>query len=303
MTVAIVGCGHVGSTTAFAILMRGITDRIVLTSRSPDRALGEAADLRHAAAFVERPAEIVAGPLEAIEGASVVVITASVPTPTNYQDRNSFAPGNVAMFGELIPAIVRHAPDAVLLIVSNPVDVMTYYAIRNSGLAPSRVIGSGTLLDSGRFRQLLSGHLGVHPDDIRAYILGEHGSSQFPALSVAVTGGQRFDNDPHLQSHFEIAKRGGEDVFALKGHTNFAIALANTMIVESILRDSRRTLPVSTLIDGYQGVRDVCLSVPAIIGRQGIIRQLRPELSLRESDMFRASAAHVRGVIEELMDR
>jgi len=296
--VAIIGCGAVGTTTAFALLIKGVAERLLLTSRSLERAEGEAADLRHASAFVERPVDIIAGPIDVIAGAGVIVITASVRLAKTAPDRRAFFAGNCELFRTLIPRIVELAPQACLVIVSNPVDLMTYAAWRWSGFPAPRVLGTGTLIDSGRFRQLLSGRLGVHPEDIRAYILGEHGDQQFPALSIAVTGGERLTADDSIRQTFNAARESGRQVMIRKGHTNFAIALATTMIVESIVRDARRTLPVSTLLNGYEGVHNVCLSIPAIVGRGGVIRALQPALSAEEGDQLRQSARDLRSMLD-----
>lgn len=295
---SIIGAGNVGATTAFAAVIRELVDDIVLVNRNRAKAEGEAADLRHASAFVSRSIHIKAGGVEETEGSDIIIMTMSVAMDAQKPDRRVLAEGNVPIFREWIPALAEASPDAVFLIVTNPVDVMTYIAWKLSGFPASRVIGAGTLIDSARFRSYLSDHLQIHPDDIRAYILGEHGETQFPALSLAVTGGRVLDADPMIESLFQRTRAAGIEVFKRKGYTNYAIAMAVTLIIESIIRDSHRTLPVSTLLTGFQGIHDVCLSVPAIVGRRGVLKQLNPTLSETESMQFKKSADTVRQVLQ-----
>lgn len=296
MKISIIGTGKVGSTLAFSLVVKGLANELVLVNRRLEIAQAEALDLVHAAAFTAEPVQIIAGDYAATENSDLVAICASVPPkPGESLSRTNLAKANAELFAkEIIPQVVRYNPDAVLLVISNPVDSMTYWAWKLSGFPPSRVMGTGTLIDSARYRSLLSAEIGIHPDDIRAYILGEHGDTQFPALSIALTGGQRIDQTARTQQLFEQTVQSGYEIVRRKGYTNYAIALASTLIIESVGHDLRRTIPVSTLVDGYQGVRDVCLSVPAIIGRAGVLRQLQPKLSEEEGEAFRRSAEAVR---------
>lgn len=294
---SIIGTGHVGATTAFAVVIRELVDTVMLVNRTREKAEAEAADLRHAAAFVGRSIHVLAGDIEDTRGSDIVVLTLSIPTRQDFKSRSELAGGNVELFRHWVPRLARASPGAVMVVVTNPVDVMTYVTWKLSGFEPSRVLGTGTLIDSGRFRSYLSDHLQIHPDDIRAYILGEHGETQFPALSVAVTGGRTIDSDPIIESLFARARAAGIEVFRRKGFTNYAIAMATAVIIESVIYDSRRTLPVSTLVNGFQGVEDLCLSVPAVIGAGGVLRILYPLLSTDEGEQFRTSAAAVREVL------
>ena len=299
----IVGTGQVGATTAFTAVIRELVDTIVLLNRTRAKAEGEAADLRHAAAFSGRSIRIVAGDIEDSRDSDVVVLTHSVPPDPNHRfNRMALAKGNVELFRHWIPLLAQASPHAILIVVTNPVDVMTYVSWKLSGFEPGRVIGTGTLIDSARFRSLLSDHLQVHPDDIRAYVLGEHGESQFAALSVAATGGRVLDSDPVIEDLFKRTRAAGVEVYKRKGYTNYGIAMATALIIESVVRDSRRTLPISTLIDGFQGVKDLCLSVPAIVGARGVLRQLNPVLSEAESEQFRQSANYVREVLDQCFE-
>ncbi len=295
---SIIGAGQVGTTTAFAAVIRELVDSIVIVNRTREKAEGEAADLRHAAAFVSRSIRIRAGEIDDTRGSDVVVLTLSTnPPPSEKLDRTALAEGNVRLFQHWVPLLAQASPNAVFVVVTNPVDVMSYVTWKLSGLPHQRVIGTGTLIDSARFRSYLSDHLQIHPDDIRAYVLGEHGESQFPALSVAATGGRTLDADPMIESLFERTRAAGVEVFKRKGYTNYGIAMATALVIESVVRDSRRTLPVSTLIRGFQGIDDLFLSIPAIVGTGGVLRTLLPTLSPTEMEQFRRSAEYVRSVL------
>ena len=312
MKLSILGTGHVGAATAFAAVLRAACTELTLVNRTRDRAEGEALDLSHAASLLPDRVTIRAGDVRDVEGSGVVVLTLSAPwDPDRHQTRLDLAADNVELFREWVPQVAEHAPDAVLLVVSNPVDVMTYHTLKLSGFGPKRVLGTGTLIDSARYRTGLSEAIGVHPDDIRAYILGEHGDTQFPLLSAAVTGGERFYESDLTRRLFERTVRGGYEVTELKGYTNWAVATATVEIVRAVAEDSRRTLPVSVLL-GAEAVRgwpglsgegepwpgEVCLSVPAVVGRGGVRRILRPALSGTEAEALRRSAAAVRAALD-----
>lgn len=298
MKISIVGVGRVGATVGFALVTKGLAQELVLVSRSRASAEAEAQDLLHASAFTSGRVAIHAGDLAATAGSDVVLMCASVPQPGAVASRDALAAGNAQLMTELAPKLGAASPECVLIVITNPVDAMTYHALRLSGLPRQRVLGSGTLVDSARFRALVSEKIGIHPDDVRAYILGEHGDSQFPALSMSMTGGMSFDHNELAAQMFERTVLAGYEIMQSKGYTNYAIALAAALIVESIKDDACRTMPVSTLIDGYCGVRDVCLSVPAVIGSGGIQRVLEPPLTADEQSAFRRSAAAVRRTIE-----
>jgi len=298
---SIFGTGHVGATIAFSLVVKGTCDEIVLVNRTQRKAEGEAADLHHAAAFVKRRILISAGDIDATTDSDVIIMCASAAVDRNGLGRSNLAQVNSVLFREWIELLVRLSPNCVLVIVTNPVDVMTYLAWQLSGLPPQRVIGTGTLIDSARFRSYLSEHLQIHPEDIRAYVLGEHGATQFPALSVAATGGASIDNDPTIAQLFERTVSSAHEIFEIKGYTNYAIALATNLLVESILNDRHYTLPVSTLLDGFEEQHNVCLSIPCVIGRAGVVRQLHPKLSPKESELFRACADKVRGEVAKII--
>lgn len=300
MKVSIIGMGRVGSTLAYTIVMKELCDELILVNRRPEVAIGDAKDLQHALPFVERQIRIDAGSPERTANSDIVIICASARTPEKMRSRRELGPPNAAIFKTLIPDIARYSPDAKLIIVTNPVDALTYLAITLSGFPPTRVLGTGTLIDSARFRSMLAAEVKIHPDDLRAYILGEHGPAQFPALSFAQAGGEAIEDNEARRRMFDQAVQAGFDVYHHKGYTNYTIALATAFIVESIAFNRRHTMPISTLIAGYQGVRDVCLSVPVVVGREGIVRVLQPELNPQEIAGFHASAAAVRESIAEI---
>lgn len=299
LRISIVGMGRVGSATAFALVVRGLAEELVLIDENVDHATGEAFDLQHASAFV-RPMDIRIGNYDATAGSDIVILCASAPV-TDSSSRLKQATPNAALIKRVVPAIARACPHAILIVVTNPVDVMTYLALKSSDFDPSRVLGTGTLIDTARFRSLLSQASAMNSDDIRAYIMGEHGDSQIPALSVASAGGVRFkEHDETVSKMFEEARQGGYRVVACKGHTSYAIAMAISVIVDAIARNSLTVLPVSVLIDGYLGVRDVCMSMPCVIGRSGVTRALPVDLSDEEAAAFRNSAEMLREIIAPL---
>lgn len=300
MKVSMIGLGHVGATLAYTIVMKGLANELVLINRNIDKARSDAQDLIHSLAFTPHRMDIYAGGMGDAKGSDVVILCVSVPWQPSYNSRFDLAPGNVKLFKELLPSLVSSCPDATFIIITNPVDVMTYCMLKITGLPAHRVMGVGTLIDSARFREYLSQEKGVHPDDIRAYVLGEHGDSQFPALSIAYAGGEHIANKIDSEEVFRQAAFSGQEIMKGKGYSNFAVSMATALIVESIFMDSLRTIPVSTLIDGYLGESDVCLSVPAIIGSKGIVRVLKPELNDEEQQAFHVCAGLIREQIDQL---
>jgi len=298
MKISIVGLGRVGSTLAFALSERNFVHELILVARNRETAIGDALDLRHAQSFVDVPTRISDGSVADTAGSDIIVICASIPMPKTMADRAMLGPGNVKLMRELLPPLARLSPDAVLVMVTNPVDVLTYYAIKFTGFPVARVVGSGTLIDSARLRHELSLELGIHSEDLRAYILGEHGNTQFAAMSCATAGGETIDDTPARRQLIERVTRTGLQIMSHKGYTNYGIALAATAIVEAIALDTKHTMPVSMAVNGFLGVNDVCLSLPAVVGRAGIERILQPRLNEAEAAAFRASAAAVKQQIE-----
>ncbi len=294
MKVALVGQGRVGSTLAYTLLVRGLADEMVLVDRDADRALGEALDLQHAEAFIGHPVKIRAGGIAETAGSDIVILCCSAPWSAAYTSRFDLGRPNLALFRELVPPLAKASPGAKVLVVTNPVDVMTYHALELTGFGPERVFGTGTLIDSARFRTLLSGSMGIHPDDVRAYVLGEHGDTQFPIFRSAVAGGSRLIGEEAAHETLREVGRAGFEVVRLKGHTNYAISMAAALVVEAVAWNTCRTMPLSVRIDGIHGVRDACLSLPVVVGSRGIARVLEPDLDGGEVEAFRRCAAVMR---------
>ena len=293
MKITVHGIGRVGSTLDYTLVLKGLCTQLTLVSRNADKARGECFDLRHATSFNPRPTRIDFGGIDASADSDIVAVCCSVPTPPDMNDRRELARGNGELFRRVIPELVEASPNAVLVILTNPVDALTHLAIRFSGLDWRRVIGAGTLVDSLRFRALLSEEVGIHTGDLRAYILGEHGNAQFPAFASAEAGGEPIEHNARRDAMFEEARSSGFAVFRAKGYTNYAIAAAAAYIIEAIAFDTKHVVPVSLLVDGFHGITDVCLSLPAVLGRAGIERVLHPRLDETEIQQLHASAEAV----------
>lgn len=302
MKITIVGTGRVGSAIAFAMTINPLASELLLVNRSLAKAEGDAMDLQHAAALQNSNIRIRAGSIADSAGSDVIIFTASAPLPelAKTKSRLDMAEGNLEVVRQWLLPMAEASPEAILIMVTNPVDAMTYAAIRLTGFPPSRVIGTGTLVDSVRYRSLLSAELEIHSEDIRAYILGEHGDTQFAAHSIAMTGGERFYPSDISRRLFEQTVNMGYEVYRRKGHTCYGIALATMLILDSIAYDLRHTMPVSIHVDGYLDVHNVCLSLPAVIGRSGVTRVIYPKLDADEEAAFRKCAGVVANTIDKL---
>lgn len=293
MKIAIAGLGRVGSAIAYTIVLQGLATELWLANRDHAKALGEAADLRHSLAFCARPMQITGCALEDLSDCELIVITASAPMRAAMTDRQELATANIALCKQLIPLLVRHNPQALLLLVANPVDLLTYQATLLSGFPAQRVFGVGTLVDSGRFKVALSRLEQIHPDDLHAYILGEHSANQFPVFSQAVVGCASIaDNETHRALFTEIIQ-AGLDVHHLKGFTNYAIASATCKVISAIVYDEHRTLPLSTFFTEWCGIHHNCFSIPVVVGAEGIVRHLHPQLNAREQQDLQTIAAAI----------
>ncbi len=302
------GTGNVGSTFAYALLLGGLASEIVLIDANRARAEGEAMDLNHTEPFA-KATRIWAGDYPDCAGAAVTVIAAGVNQKPG-ETRIELVKRNAAVFAQVIPQVARHNPEGIILVATNPVDVLTYATLRLSGLPARRVIGSGTILDTARFRHLLSEHFGVDPRSVHAYIIGEHGDSEVPVWSLANIAGMQLSafaqanaipmDRKHMQEIFTSTRDAAYAIIQRKGATYYAVAAGLMRIVEAILRDQSTVLSVSSLVDEYYGLSDVCLSVPTVVHRSGIERVLRLELSAEEAAGLRHSAGVLKGVIASL---
>ena len=295
MKISVIGIGKVGSTVSFVLAKDGLASELVLYNRTREIARAEAIDIQQAVALTPYRLLVRDGDLGDTEGSDIIIIAASAPMSKQMKDRSDLVASNTQLLRTLIPLLVQHSPKAIFINVSNPVDALTYHILQIASqysdiINWQRVIGTGTLIDSARFRNILANQLGIHPADINAYILGEHGDSQFAALSAATCGGEFIDATPSRQQMVEEAKRSAWTIFQAKGYTNYSVSIAVELIVRSIVEDLRYTLPVSVLIDGYCDVYNCCLSVPCVIGRQGIHRRLKTKLNEKEVLAFRNCA-------------
>lgn len=306
--VAVVGAGKVGSTFAYALLLSGLVSEIVLIDIDHKRAEGEAMDLNHAMPL-SNPARIWAGDYPDCAGADVVVVAAGTAQRPG-ETRLDLVKRNAAIFRDIIPRITVHNTNGILVIATNPVDVLSYVAWKVSGFPSQQVIGSGTVLDTARFRYLLGEHLGVDPRNVHAYFIGEHGDSEVPVWSLATVAGMRLDDfcrredcdlGPEIRARmFEQTRDAAYEIIQRKDATYYAVAVGLLRIVESILRDQHTILAISSLVPGYYGIEDIYLSLPAVIGRGGVERVLHLLLNEQEMEALHKSATVLRGVLNEL---
>lgn len=311
MKTGVVGSGFVGATAAYALVMRGVGRRVVLVDMNQARAEAEADDILHAVPFAH-PVEVTAGEYADLAGCKVVIVSAGVGQKPG-ETRIQLLGRNAQVFKQVIPGILRYAPQAVLLIATNPVDVMTHLAARyagEAGVPSSRVIGSGTTLDTARFRALVGRQLKVDPQHIHAYVLGEHGDSEVLAWSQVTVGGIPLDEfctgrevsicEDDYAGIDEKVRRAAYHIIEGKGATYYGIGSAIARIVEVILQDERSILTVCTPTGDVAGVKDVTVSLPNLIGGEGIIQTFFPNLNDIETAALRNSARVVRSVIDQL---
>ena len=297
--VVVVGAGAVGSTFCYALAQSGLADRIVLIDRNTDLARGQVLDLAHGQAFIP-PVQFDLGQPDDYADAQVVVVAAGAGQRPG-EPRLELLRRNAAVIESIVDDIVARQSPAVLVVVSNPVDVLTHVAIRRAGMPRGRVLGSGTVLDSARLRQMLSAHCDIDPHNVHAYVLGEHGDSEFVAWSMAHVAGVPLDEycpacrrcadwkAERVRIEQEV-RESAYHIIGYKGATYYAVGLALVRIVGAILRGQRTVLTVSTLLDGEYGLSDVCLSVPCIVTENGVERVLQVPLTAEEMNSLRASA-------------
>lgn len=306
--VSIIGAGAVGSSLAYAALMQGVARHIVLQDINQAKVQAEALDLAHGSQFF--PEAVIQGSSDVAytENSDVVVITAGAKQKPG-QTRLDLAESTVKLMQDVIPPLVERSPNAVYLMVTNPVDVTTHAALKISGLPSQRVIGSGTVLDSARLRQLISEECNVAVGNVHAYVCGEHGDSETPLWRSASLGGvplldwEQATGKLGLERRNAIAKRvvgAAYEVIEGKGATNYAIGLAGTRILSAILRDEHAILPISRELDDWYGMSGICMSVPTLVSSSGGGRQLEPPLSAQEFRDLKASAEAIAGAQTQL---
>ncbi len=311
MKTGIVGSGFVGATAAYALVMRGVGRRVVLVDQNRARAESEADDILHAVPFAH-PLEVTAGDYADLAGCNVVVVSAGVGQKPG-ETRLELLERNAQVFKQVIPNVLKYAPQAILLIATNPVDVMTHIAAHYAdeiGVPSSRVIGSGTTLDTARFRSLIGRRLMVDSQHIHAYVLGEHGDSEVLTWSQVTVGGIPLTEfctgreisicEEDYAAIDEKVRRAAYHIIEGKGATYYGIGSAIARIVEVILQDERSLLTVCSPMKDVAGVKDVTVSLPNLVGGEGIIQTFSPILNEGETSALRLSAQVVRSVIAEL---
>ena len=300
--VAIIGAGFVGSTAAYALLNDGAASEIALIDVNREKAEGEAMDLQHGLLFKPNVRIEFGNDYGLCSGADIVVITAGTHQKPG-ETRIDLVNKNSAVFREMIPQITKNNKDCILLVVSNPLDVLTYLALKYSGFPKNKVFGSGTILDTARFRYLLGKYFQVSPNTVHAYIMGEQGASSFPVWSTANIAGVNLKyfekyNKKAMDKVYAETKNAAYEVIAKKGATYYAIGLGITKIVKSILSSQNEVLALSSYLANYNGVSDVCLSVPTIVDRNGIKGHIKMPLNFWEKQQLRKSAGVIKDVIK-----
>lgn len=305
---AIIGCGFVGATTAYTLLQSRLFTDMVLIDIDKKKAEGEAMDMAQALPFVS-PMNIYAGDYCDLKDAGIIIITAGANQRPG-QTRTELVKTNVEIFGSIVSKITKYNKDAVLIVVTNPVDVLTYVTLKISGFPNERVIGSGTVLDTARLKQLVGEHLEVDPRNVHSFILGEHGDSEVAVWSSANISGIDLDefcdttcadcSQRTLRMLFDDVRNSAYRIIEAKGVTNYAIAEAVRRIVSAIVRDENTVLPVSALVDGHYGLTDVCLGVPCIVGAGGIHKVLDIPLDEDENEMLQKSASGLKDLISSV---
>lgn len=302
--VAIIGCGTVGTTCAYALLLHPLVHRLTLVGHDASAAEGEAMDLQHAVPLGS-PVKVSAGSYKDAAESAIVILAAGAASKEN-ESRLELLERNVAILRECIGQLMAEHFDGILLIASNPVDVLAMVAQRESGLPASQVLGSGTVLDTARLRAMLGAELRVEARAVHAFVIGEHGDSSLVVWSAANIAGiplRLYPDAERLPSNQELLTRvqqAAPEIVKRKGNTCFAIASCVTRICEAILRDEHTVLAVSTLIDGQYGLRDVYLSTPCIIGSHGVEQVLELPLEKEESHAIHRSAEVLRAALSEL---
>lgn len=305
--VSVIGAGFVGSTVAYTLMMRGVASHIVLVDTNADKAEGEAMDISHGATFA-KASTVISGDYTATTNSDIVIVTAGTSQKPG-EARTDMVVRNAAIMRDVAGQVAHHSPNAILLIISNPVDVMAYVAQQVTGFAPERVIGSGTVLDSSRVRFLLEKQTGIDARDIHAYVFGEHGDSEFVPWSLVNIAGMGIEEatcslnyclaPEVLQNIADETRNAAYEIIQRKGATYYGIAMSASRIVEAIVRDEKAIMTVSSLLNGQYDINDVYLSIPAVLGENGVERLLTPKMTDDEMAKLHNSA----NVLKEVRSR
>lgn len=305
---AMIGCGFVGSASAFALMQSGLFSELVLIDANHDKAEGEAMDIAHGLPFAGQM-KIYAGDYDDIVDAAVIIVTAGAAQKPG-ETRLDLVNKNVNIFKIIIPEIAKRNYKGILLIVANPVDILTYTAVKLSGLPENRVIGSGTVLDTARLKYALGEHLEVDSRSVHSFIIGEHGDSEIVAWSSTNVSGIPVNDFCELRGHFnheeamrriaDDVKNSAYDIIEKKGATYYGIAMSVKRICECIMRDEKSILPISSMMHGEYGISDICLSMPTVVGREGVETRVPIQLNEQEESALSASAEQLSKVAAQL---
>ncbi len=307
--ISVIGCGNVGMRYIYALMIKGIARKIVLVDLDTKKLGGEVIDLSHSTPFTS-PVEVIAGDYSDVKDSNLVVITVGKKQKAG-QTRLDVAKDNVDLFRIIVPKIYKYAPSAIYLIVSNPVDILSYATYKFSKKNPKEVIGSGTVLDTARFKFLLGKHCNVDPRNVHAYILGEHGDTEVPIWSKAMLGGgslkdycpicnnnENCDREIELNKIFEDVRDSAYEIIERKGETSYGIGLSLVRITQALINNENSILPISCFIDDYIGINDVYLSLPAVLNNEGVRDVLKLELNNEEQEKLRYSAQTLKNVLK-----
>lgn len=306
--VGIIGCGFVGATIAFTLMQHSLFREMVLIDADEDKAEGEAMDLNHGIPFA-RPVKIYAGGYPDLQDAGIVIITAGAGQKPG-ETRLDLVNKNVNIFKQIIPSITEHVKDAILLVVSNPVDILTWVTLKLSGFKENHVFGSGTVLDSGRFKYVIGERLAVDPRNVHAFIIGEHGDSEVAAWSSVNISGTPVNqfcemrgyktNDENKSKLSDMVKNSAYEIIDKKGATYYGIAMAVRRICESIVRDEKSILTVSSMQHHYYGADGVCIGMPSVVGKDGVEQVVCIDLNEHEANLLKESVSALNNVINSI---
>lgn len=308
--ITIIGAGAVGSTTAYTLMLSGLVSEIVLIDINKNKAEGDALDMNHGLSFVS-PVKIIAGDYQDIKGSDMIIITAGASQEPG-EKRTDLLKRNAKIFESITENVLRFChDDTILLIVTNPVDILTYVTYKISGFSKKNVIGSGTVLDTARLKYLLGEYTNVDVRNVHTYIIGEHGDSEVAAWSATSVAGMNVDEfcsfsgicdaEPLSNKHFhETVKNSAYEIIEKKGATFYAIALSVRRIVECIIGNEKSILTVSSLLEGEYGINDICLSVPTLVTSNGAEKVLQIDLSESEKEDLQKSAEKLKKLAEEI---
>ncbi len=297
--IVVIGVGAVGSTTAYTLLLRQRMDELVLIDANMDKAIGDALDMNHGMPFIGGT-KVWAGSYKDCENADIIIITAGSAQKPG-ESRVELLKRNIGIYESIIGEVLKYNNDGILLIATNPVDIMSYFSWKKSNWPVERIIGSGTLLDSARFRYLIGQHLNIDPRSVHAHIVGEHGDSEVPLWSLANVAGSEIELAENTKEYiFTNTRDAAYQIINTKGSTYYAIALALDRICTAILRDEGAVLNISTLLTDYHGISDVYLGVPSIVDRSGVREVLPLEITTEEKELLQKSANKMKDLIKSI---